>query len=86
MIRRRITKRRVARQLMLLVKTAYQALNAIPVNDYDNDEASQAIGRYDGLKQAYELLTGRSPQDVSNEVVHWYIHTDEYQASREQKS
>ena len=73
---------KTARELMLLVKAAYQALNEVPVND----EASQAIGRYDGLKQAYELLTGRSPQDVSNEVVHWYIHTDEYQASREQKS
>jgi hypothetical protein len=73
------TKRAVARQLMAELKAAYADLDRRPYED-DMDGSAQAIGRYDGLKQAYGLLTGRSPQDISNEVVTWYIHTPEYQA------
>jgi hypothetical protein len=76
------TKRGVARELLPLVKAAYAAIDATePVGD-DWDGVAQVIGRYDGLKQAYELLTGRSPQDVAAEVVSWYIETPEYQAAK----
>ena len=46
------------------------------------DRNAQAIGRYDGLKQAYVLLTGRHAQDVANEAVTWYVRTPEYQAAK----
>ena len=76
------TKRAVARELMGLLKAAYVELDRQPY-EADPDGCAQAIGRYDGLKQAYELLTGRSPQDVAGEVVSWYIKTPEYQAAKQ---
>ena len=76
------TKRAVARDLMQELKAAYVALDAEPYED-DPDRAAQAIGRYDGLKRAYVLLTGCGAQDVSNEVVTWYVGTAEYQAAKQ---
>jgi hypothetical protein len=76
------TKRAVARSLMQELKAAYVDLDSTPYED-DPDRSAQAIGRYDGLKRAYILLTGRSALDVSNEVVTWYVGTPEYQAAKE---
>jgi hypothetical protein len=76
------TKRAIARELMELVKAAYVAIDATEPTGDDWDAVAQVIGRYDGLRQAYELLTGRSPQDVAAEVVSWYIETPEYQAAK----
>ncbi len=73
------TKASIAREVMELLKTAYVDIDRAP---YDEDRVAQAMGRYDGLKIAYELLTGRSPQDVANEVVGWYIHTPMYQEAK----
>jgi len=75
------TKRAIAAKVMELMKTAYADIDRVPYED-DPDKSAQAIGRYDGLKIAYELLTGRSPQDVANEVVGWYIHTPMYQEAK----
>jgi hypothetical protein len=60
---------------MEMLKGAYAEAAATQPHGDDWDAVSQAYGRYDGLKIAYELLTGRSPQDISNEVTTWYIHT-----------
>jgi len=73
------TKRAVARDLMLELKAAYADLDAHAYEE-DPDRSAQALGRYDGLKRAYVLLTGR---DVGHEVVTWYIGTPEYQAAKE---
>lgn len=78
-----MTKRAVARELMSLLKAAFVELTR-ELGD-DPDDCAQAIGRYDGLKQAYELLTGISPEDVASEVVSWYIGTPEYQAEKERQ-
>ena len=79
-----ITKRQVRKQLLAELKDAYRAVNTTqPVGD-DWDEVSQAIGRYDGLKRAYILLTGRLAADVASEVVRWYIATPEYRASKQE--
>lgn len=75
------TKRGIARELMGLLRSAYVELDRQPY-EADPDGNAQAIGRYDGLKQAYELLTGRSPEDIGNEVVDWYITTPAYQAAK----
>ena len=74
-----ITKRSAARQLMTELKTAYAAIDAQPYGA-DPDRMAQAVGRYDGMKRAYVLMTGRSEQDVAREVVSWYIRTPEWQA------
>jgi hypothetical protein len=75
------TKRAVARDLMRELKAAYADLDSQPYED-DPDRSAQALGRYDGLKRAYVLLTGRDAQDVAHEVVTWYIQTPEYQAAK----
>ena len=75
------TKRAVAKALMQELKGAYVELDREPY-EADPDRNAQAIGRYDGLKQAYVLLTGRSDQDVASEVVTWYVRTPEYQAAK----
>jgi hypothetical protein len=80
-----ITKRSVARQLMTELKAAYAEIDAQPY-EADSDRMAQAVGRYDGMKRAYVLLTGRSEQDVASEVVHWYIGTPEYRASKDRES
>jgi hypothetical protein len=77
-----ITKRKAARQLMAELKDAYAAIDIAQPHGDDWDEVSQATGRYDGLKRAYVILTGRSAADVASEVVGWYITTDEYQAAK----
>lgn len=77
------TKRAVAQALMQEMKAAYVELDSVPYED-DPDRSAQAIGRYDGLKRAYVLLTGVSEQDVAHEVVGWYITTPQYQAAKEQ--
>jgi hypothetical protein len=75
----RLTKRAYARKLMEQLKNAYaEKARAEPHGD-DWGAVSQAIGRYEGLKQAYMLLTGREDWDVSYEVTNWYIHTPQYQ-------
>lgn len=76
------TKRAIARELMELLKAAYVAIDATQPTGDDWDAVSQAIGRYDGLRQAYEVLTGRSHQDVAGEVVSWYIHTPMYEEAK----
>jgi hypothetical protein len=76
------TKRAVARGLMRELKAAYADLDSAPY-ETDPDRSAQAIGRYVGLKRAYVLLTGRDKQDVSNEVVTWYVGTAEYQAAKQ---
>ncbi len=77
-------RRQVRKQLLAELKDAYRAVNTTqPVGD-DWDEVSQAIGRYDGLKRAYILLTGRLAADVASEVVSWYIATPEYRASKQE--
>jgi hypothetical protein len=76
-----ITKRRAAARIMAMLKLAYAELDAIPLYEYD-DRASQALGRYDGLKLAYIALTGRDDQDVAHEVVDWYVGTPEYQLAK----
>lgn len=80
-----ITKRSAARQLMIELKAAYAELDAQSW-EADPDRSAQAVGRYDGMKRAYVLLTGRREQDVAHEVVHWYIATPEYQASKDRES
>jgi hypothetical protein len=75
----RRTKRAVARQLLGLVKNAYADIDRAQPHGDDWSKVSEAIGRYDGLKQAYMLLTGREDWDVSYEVTNWYIHTPQYQ-------
>jgi hypothetical protein len=75
------TKRAVAGDLMRELKAAYADLDSQPYED-DPDHSAQAIGRYDGLKRAYVLLTGRDAQDVAHEVVTWYIGTPEYEAAK----
>lgn len=55
-----ITKRTVTRQLMTELKAAYAAIDA-QTYDADPDGCAQAIGRYDGLKRAYVLLTAVQP-------------------------
>lgn len=80
------TKRTIARQMMAAMKDAYAEIDTTePVGD-DWNNVSQAVGRYDGLRQAYIILTDCTAQDVANEVVGWYITTDAYQASREKRS
>lgn len=76
------TKRAIAQALMQELKAAYVELGSMPYED-DPDRSAQAIGRYDGLKRAYVLLTGRDEQDVAHEVVTWYVSTPEYQAAKE---
>jgi hypothetical protein len=76
------TRRAVARTLMLELKAAYAELDREPY-EADPDRSSRLIGRYDGLKRAYVLLTGRREMDVSNEVVTWYVGTPEYQAAKQ---
>lgn len=80
-----ITKRRASKQLMTELKAAYRELNTIQPYGDDWDAVSQAAGRYDGLKLAYGILTGRSAIDIANEVVSWYIATPEYQASKQEE-
>jgi hypothetical protein len=75
------TRRAAANTLMAELKAAYAEIDRVPYED-DPDRSAQAIGRYDGLKRAYVLVSGRDAQDVSNEVVSWYIHTPEYQAAK----
>lgn len=76
------TRKTVARELLEQLKAAYADVDRVPYED-DPDRSAQATGRYDGLKRAYVLLTGRSPQDVATEVVQWYIRTPEYQAAKQ---
>ena len=80
-----ITKRSAARQLMTELKAAYAEIDAQPY-EADPDRMAQAVGHYDGMRRAYVLLTGRREQDVAHEVVHWYIGTPEYQASKDRKT
>ena len=82
---RSMTKRAVAKALMQELKDAYVDLDREPY-EADPDRSAQAIGRYDGLKRAYLLLTGRSAQDVANEVVTWYVGTPEYQAVKDREA
>lgn len=74
--------RRLAARMMQELKAAYAEIDRVPYED-DPDRSAQAIGRYDGLKQAYMLVTGCSAQDVANEVVTWYVHTPEYEARKD---
>ena len=76
-------KRRAA--LMAELKVAYTGIDAQPYKA-DPDRMAQAVGHYDGMRRAYVLLTGRREQDVAHEVVHWYIGTPEYQASKDRKT
>ena len=75
-------RKSAAGALMRELKAAYAAMDAEPYGS-DPDRSAQAVGRYDGLKQAYVLLTGRDEGDVASEVVAWYIGTPEYQGVRE---
>lgn len=82
-----ITKRHARQRLMAEMKTAYAAIDATGPFVYsdgreDWDEVSQAMGRYDGLKRAYIILTGHPAEDVAHEVVSWYITTPEYEARK----
>jgi hypothetical protein len=70
--------------LMQELKAAYVEIDREPY-EADPDRSAQAIGRYDGLKRAYILLTGRGQQDVANEVATWYVGTPEYQAVKERE-
>jgi hypothetical protein len=79
------TKRAAAKVLMREMKAAYAEIDREPY-EAGPDRSAQAIGRYDGLKRAYVLLTGRSVQDVSNEVVTWYVDTPEYRAVKEREA
>jgi hypothetical protein len=74
--------RKITDQLMQELKAAYADLDSQPYED-DPDRSAQALGRYDGLKRAYVLITGRDEQDVAHEVVGWYISTPEYQAAKQ---
>lgn len=80
------TKRKIAAEMMKALKSAYADLNATEPYGDDWDNVSQAVGRYDGLKTGYLILTGRSAIDVGNEVGGWYITTDAYQASKDERS
>lgn len=76
-------KRRTAQVLLDELREAYADIDRVPYED-DPDRCSQAIGRYDGLKRAYVLLTGRGEQEVSMRVVTWYVQTTEYQQAKAQ--
>jgi hypothetical protein len=75
------TKRAAAGHLMAELKTAYADIYREPY-EADPDRAAQAVGYYDGLKRAYVIAFGRSKQDVSNEVVTWFVGTPEYLATK----
>lgn len=75
------TRRALARQLMEEMKAAYVEIDRVPYED-DPDGSAQAIGRYDGLKRAYVLASGRSAQDIGSEVGAWYVSTPEYQEAK----
>ena len=80
-----MTKRAVAKALMQELKAAYAEIDRVPRYEDDPDGIAQAVGRYDGLKRAYVLLTGRSEQDVAHEVVTWYVSTPEYEAAKDRE-
>ena len=82
---KRMRKRAVAGALKQELKAAYAEIDREPY-EADPDRSAQAIGRYDGLKRAYVLLTGRSEQDVAMEVVTWYVGTPEYQATKDREA
>lgn len=69
---------RAADEIFSQMKQAYAEIDKA----YDDSSASLATGRYDGLKSAYLLLTGRDVVEVSQEVVGWYISTPEYQEAK----
>ena len=80
------TTSKAAKAIWRELKTAYAQIDIAAAEcerrGYgDYDQMSQAMGRYDGLKLAYSVITGLDQPTVASKVVHWYINSKHYTPS-----
>ena len=78
------TKRKIAREILEQMRAVYVHINSVPSAKSPGywDAYDYIYGHYNGLRDAYQALTGQSEPGITRGIEDWFAASEEFRAER----